>query len=194
MVETIVPVVYGRRTRYLRAVALHALAAAAAAALTGALLGAAGTLLGAPWPGAPLIIAAVAALYAGRELLGLPLPLPELRRQVPLWWRSFFAPEVAAVLYGAGLGPGFTTYLGSGALAAVGTAALAYGGPLLGASLMAPFGLARGLALLIGARADDHDAAAEIAARLSEAWRGGRPRLLSGVALAALAALAGALA
>lgn len=194
MVETIAPVVYGRRTRYLRAVALHALAAAASAALTGALLGAIGVLAGAPLPGAPLIVAAAAALYAARELLGLPVPLPELRRQVPLWWRSFFAPGSAAALYGAGLGPGFTTHLGSGTLVAVAAAALAYGDPLLGAALMAPFGLARGLAVLVAAGARDHDDAAEVAARLGEAWRAGRPRRLAGTALALLAALALALA
>ena len=59
-----------------------------------------------------------AALVAGcgrgctsRASSGLPVPVPQLRRQVPDWWRTFFPPHVAAFLYGIGLGPGFLTYL-----------------------------------------------------------------------------------
>ena len=99
-------------------------------------------------------MAAVALLYL-RELTGVRVPIPQLRRQVPDWWRTYFGRPVAAFLYGAGLGVGFFTYLGHGTLVAVTVAVAATGRPALGALAMAPFGLARGLAPLVGARVDD---------------------------------------
>ena len=146
MVETITPVVHGgSRERWGISLALHAFGAAVAAAIVGSLLAGAGALLGAPWgvPGAWLVVAA-AALYVAREL-GAPVRVPQLRRQVPDWWRTFFPPHVAAFLYGLGLGPGFLTYLGHGTVVVVAVAAFASGRPLLGAAVLAPFGLARGL-------------------------------------------------
>jgi len=96
MVETITPEVLGRR-RYPVALFLHTLGAGASGAVTGALLGGIGWLLGAPW-GAPgyVALACVAALYFVREAAGVPVPLPQLRRQVPEWWRRFYSPETAA--------------------------------------------------------------------------------------------------
>ncbi len=48
-------------------------------------------LLGAPWGRAgALIVAAVAVLYLVRELTGIRVPVPQLRRQVPDWWRTYF--------------------------------------------------------------------------------------------------------
>lgn len=94
MVETIVPVVHGgSRRRYLASVALHALGATLAAAAFGALLGGIGLLLGAPWGLAGAALVAVLSLvYAAREGVGLRVPLPCRRRQVPQWWRTFFSP------------------------------------------------------------------------------------------------------
>ena len=112
MVETITPVVHGgSRSRWGISLALHAIGAAVAAAIVGSLLAGAGALLGAPWgvPGG-VLVASAAALYVAREL-GAPVPVPQLRRQVPDWWRTFFPLHVAAFLYGLGLGPGFLTYL-----------------------------------------------------------------------------------
>jgi len=162
MVETITPVVHGgSRQRWGISLALHAIGAAVAAAIVGSLLAGAGALLGAPWgvPGALLVVAA-AALYVAREL-GAPMPVPQLRRQVPDWWRTFFPPHLAAFLYGLGLGPGFLTYLGHGTVVVVSVAAFASGRPLLGAAVLAPFGLARGLGpvLAFGVRSPS-DAAA----------------------------------
>src|SRR2546423_12691777 len=113
MVETIVPVVYGGRARYLRAVALHLLGAAAAAAALGLILGALGALAQAPWGRlGPLIVAGIALLYFLREGFALrAIPIFDRRSQVPEWWRSFYSPPVAAFLYGVGLGAGFFTYL-----------------------------------------------------------------------------------
>jgi hypothetical protein len=162
MVETITPVVHGgSRERWGISLALHAIGAAVAATIVGSLLAGAGALLGAPWgvPGAVLVVAA-AALYVAREL-GAPVPVPQLRRQVPDWWRTFFPPHVAAFLFGLGLGPGFLTYLGHGTVVVVSVAAFASGRPLLGAAVFAPFGLARGLGpvLAFGVRSPS-DAAA----------------------------------
>jgi hypothetical protein len=195
MAETIVPVVHGdRRGKYWITVALHTLAAAIAAATLGALLGAVGMAIGAPWGPAGLVAVAVAAaLYAGRAAFGLPVPIPDRHRQVPDWWRSFFSAPTAAVLYGAGLGVGFLTFLTFGTFVAVAVAALASGDPLLGAALCAPFGLARGLSVTVSHRARSAEEATCIVERLE----GGARRPLARVANAAVLvvlALAAALA
>ncbi len=79
----------------------------------------------------------------------------------PDWWRTFFPPHVAAFLYGIGLGPGFLTYLGHGTVVVVSVAAFASGRPLVGAAVLAPFGLARGLGpvLAFGVRSPSDGAA-----------------------------------
>jgi len=53
------------------------------------------------------------------ELTPVSVPVAQLRRQVPEWWRTFFGRRVASVLYGAGLGVGFLTYLSHGTLVVV---------------------------------------------------------------------------
>src|SRR4029453_11651572 len=146
MVETTPPVGHGgSRSRWGVSVAVHAFGAAASAAVAGALLAGAGGLLGAPWGVAgAVLVGASAAAYLAREF-GAPEPAPQLRRQVPAWWGTFFPPNAAASLYGIGLGPGFLTYLSHGTVVVVSVAAFASGRPLVGAALLAPFGLARGL-------------------------------------------------
>lgn len=169
MVETISPVVYGSRARWLGAVVLHAVGAAATAAAFGAAVAAAGALLGAPWGRAGAIaVAIVAALYAARELAGVHVPVPQLRRQVPDWWRTYFGHSLAAFLYGAGLGVGFLTFLGHGTLVVVTAGIAATGRPALGAIVMAPFGLARGLAPLVALGSRDREDGRELVDRLSE--------------------------
>ena len=191
MVETITPVVHGgRRPKYWLAVGLHAAGAGLAAAALGIALGASGSLLGAPWEGSgAVIVAALAAAYAGRELLGWPLPLPERRRQVPDWWRTFYGPSVAAFLYGAGLGIGFATFLGHGTFVAVAAGAVATGDPVLGASLCAPFGLARGLSVVVAGGAGTQDPASPVD-RLEALAATGAVRAANGVALAGVATVA----
>ena len=149
MVATITPVGHGgHRGRWAGSVGLHALGAGGGAAAFGTGLGLVGRAIGAPWGGAGLLLlAGAAALYAARELVGLPIPIPERRRQVPQWWRSTFPAPLASFLYGAGLGIGFLTYLRHGTLVAVGAAAALSGDPAVGALLLAPFGLARGLGI-----------------------------------------------
>ena len=102
MVETITPVVYEGRTRWTVALGLHVLGATTTAALFGGGRGCAGGLLEAPWGRAGwLALAAVATLYAVGELPRVSTAVPQLRRQVPDWWRGFFSWPVAAALYGA---------------------------------------------------------------------------------------------
>src|SRR4029450_5381056 len=152
MLETITPVVHGGRAgRWAGSVALHATGAVASGATFGAILGGVGSLLGAPWGGGgALVIALVGALYLVGEATRGPGPVAQRRRQVPQWWRTFFSVPVTAFLYGAGLGVGFLTYLAHGTLVVVAVAAVASGKPLVGAALLAPFGLARGLLALLG--------------------------------------------
>jgi hypothetical protein len=182
MVETITPVVNGSRVRYLWSIVLHTFGATVAAAAFGALLGAIGALLRAPWGEAGLAaIGLVAGLYLLRDAVGVPIPIPDRHKQVPAWWRNFYSPPVAALLYGFGLGIGFLTFLTFGTFVAVAVAAVASGDPLIGAALCAPFGLARGLSILVGVRWSMEDVD-EVAA---SSW----PRALNSVALAAIAAV-----
>jgi hypothetical protein len=190
MVETITPVVYGGRARWLGALGLHASGAAFTAALFGAALGWVGGLLGAPWGRAGLVaVAAVAATYAAGELTGRRVPLPQLRRQVPDWWRTFFGRPTASVFYGAGLGVGFLTFLAHGTLVVVAFAAVASGQAAVGALMVAPFGLVRGLSAAAAWGSDSPERSRALVDRLvarSEAPR----RAMNGAALAVVAALA----
>jgi hypothetical protein len=188
MVETIAPVVHGeRRSRWRASVALHALGATVAAGAFGAALGGAGALLGAPWGRAGLmVVAAIAATYAAGELIGLPVPVPDRRRQVPEWWRTFFPAPMASFLYGLGLGVGFLTYLRHGTLVAVSSAALVSGDPFLGAALVAPFGVARGISVLVSHRATSGAAIASAVERLERLAQGRLPSLGNGIVLLAM--------
>jgi hypothetical protein len=155
MVETITPAVHGgRKLAYAASVALHVLGAALGAAALGFVLGAFAHLLGAPWDGLGAgPIAVVATLYALREARVVSVPVLTLRRQVPEWWRTFFSPQTSALLYGAGLGVGFGTFLSHGTLVVVAVAAALSADPVTGALLCAPFGVARGLSSVVaGAR------------------------------------------
>lgn len=150
MIETISPVVHGGRNRtYLAALGVHILGTTLSAAALGTILGGLGGALGAPWARGMWAVAAVAGLYAVRELALVPIPLPDLDKQVPDWWRTFFSRKVAAFLYGLGLGVGFFTYLSFGTLAAVGVAAFVSGDMAVGALVMGLFGLARGLSVSV---------------------------------------------
>ena len=192
MAATITPVVHGgRRTGWAISVALHALGAGLAAAAFGATLGGAGALLGGPWGGAGLaVVGALAVAYAAREALGLPVPIPERRRQVPEWWRGQLGPHAAALVYGLGLGIGFLTYLRHGTLVAVSALAVVSGDPALGALLLAPFGLARAIGLTAAAGARTPQEVRGVVDRLERIATSPLPRAANGLALAGVAALA----
>jgi hypothetical protein len=105
---------------------------------------------------------------------------------VPDWWRTFFPPHVAAFLYGLGLGPGFLTYLGHGTFVVVSVAAFASGRPLLGAAVLAPFGLARGLGPVLAFGVRSPSDAAALVERLDRAASRARWRVANALALSAV--------
>ncbi|MGZ4481626.1 MAG: hypothetical protein ACXVY5_05425, partial [Gaiellales bacterium] len=107
MVETITPVVHGSRRWSVEILAFAAGAMAAATAL-GLLLG---MLLPTGGRAATAAVAVLAAAEACAELGLVRLPSLQLRRQVPERWRERYPPPVVALLYGAGLGVGFATFL-----------------------------------------------------------------------------------
>ena len=186
MAQTITPVVHGgRRRRWAGVLALHVLGATASASLLGAGLGGAGMALGAPWGVLGTVaVVGVAGAYAIRELTGLPVPIPELRRQVPEWWRSAFSPGAAATLYGLGLGIGFATHLRHGTLVAVAAASFASGDPVAAAVAMGAFGVARSSAVgFAWAFAEDVGSLTERLERLALRPEG---RVLNGVSLGAI--------
>ncbi len=190
MAETITPVVYGGRGRWARALALHVSGATLTAALFGAVLGALGAALGAPFGRAGLaLVSAVAVLYALGTLPRVDVTVPQLRRQVPDWWRTFFSPGVTAFLYGAGLGIGFLTFMATGGLVVVSIAAAVTGEPLLGAALVAPFGFARGLSAVTSFPVRTEDDGQRLVARLVERSEFPR-RAANGVALLVVMLLA----
>ncbi len=192
MVETITPVVHGgRRIRYVMTVALHVAGATVSASAFGALLGGLGLLLAAPWGAAgAIVVGLVAAVYAAREGLGLPIPVPDRHRQVPEWWRSFFSPPVASLLYGLGLGIGFLTFLTFGTFVAVAVTAFVSGDPLIGALLCGAFGVARGLSVLVAASTESPDDSSFVVDRLEDLALTRWPRMLNTVALIATASVA----
>ncbi len=189
MAETITPVVHGGKRRpYAVASLLHVAGATASAALLGLVLGGLGALLRAPWETAtPGAVAAAAGLYFVREAFRVPVPLPDRKRQVPEWWRTFFSPSVAALLYGAGLGVGFLTYLSFGTFVVVAAGAIASGEPIVGVAACTLFGFSRSVAVV----AVTWNAGPGRIDRLDEVAESAGPRLANVVALGALAATAG---
>jgi Na+-driven multidrug efflux pump len=193
MVQTIDPVVHGGRNRsYLRAVFFHALGATTSATLVGAVLATAGWAMGAPWGRTGSIVVIVVALvYVLREALRLPVPLFDRRRQVPEWWRTFYSAHTAAFLYGVGLGAGYLTYLTYGTFVVVSAAALVSGNPLLGALLTGPFGLARGLSVMVGRGRGTEDLMEALDRAAQGSWvRSANALVLALLVAAAVAALA----
>jgi hypothetical protein len=134
-----------------------------------------------------IVVAAIAVLYLLREVTGLPVPVPELRRQVPEWWRTAFPPGAAAFLYGAGLGVGFLTYLRHGTLVAAAAAAVALGDPWSGALVLAPFGLARSIVVATVWRADTEDRLGEVVDAVERLGQRHVRRAANALALALLA-------
>jgi hypothetical protein len=188
MVETITPVVHGGRARWTVAVALHVAGAGSTAALFGAALGGLGALFGAPFGGAgPAAVAVIGSAYLLGEVARGRLPVPQLRRQVPDWWRTFFPAPIAAFMYGAGLGVGFLTYLAHGTLVVVSALAFSTGRPLAGALIGAPFGIARGLSILKAAGVRTPEDGRRLVDALSRSSETGR-RLANAAALAVLTA------
>jgi hypothetical protein len=147
--------------------------------------------LGGPWGDTGLIVIGLVALaYAAREIVGLPLPLFDRKRQVPDWWRTFYSPQVAATLYGAGLGIGYLTFLRFGTYVAVSVAAIASGDPIVGAAFGGAFGVARGTSALVASRTKDEEEAAQVIVKLEAIATSRWPRVANGSVCILLAAVA----
>ena len=183
MIETITPAVCGSRRRQLAALAAFALGALVAAALLGAALGLAGSLVAARE--ALVFAAALAALATAREAGIFPLPLPQLPFQVPERWRFELPLPVWASGYGAGLGLGLVPRQPVATFWVAAGAALALGRPLASAICLSLYGLGRALVLMwTTARGNDPAEVVETLARRRSALR-----LANIAALATCAAL-----
>ena len=192
MVETITPVVHGgRKKAYWTSVALHTLGATLAAAIFGLILGGLGDLTRAPWGqvGA-VVVVVVATMYAVREAFGLRIPLPDRHAQVPQWWRDFFSAPMSSFLYGAGLGIGFFTFLRFGTYVAVCAAAFLIGDPVIGMLLCVPFGLTRGLTVILTVKATEPGDPGALVDVLDHWGSTPWPRLLNALALGCVAVAA----
>lgn len=99
------------RGRWISSALAYMLGSTASAVAVGAVLGAIGSLATRSM-GRRLVMtfaAGVALAYGPAELWRIPVPRPELRRQVPAVWRFMFPPEITYALYGTILGAGFFT-------------------------------------------------------------------------------------
>jgi hypothetical protein len=147
MIETITPDVCGSRRRRRAALALFALGAVVAAAALGLALGALGDLIGAR--AAVAAVAVLTALAAARELGLVRLPVPQLRSQVPDWWRFRLPLPVWSLGYGAGLGVGVFTYQPFATFWIACAAAVVLAAPLPAATAFALYGVGRALMVVL---------------------------------------------
>ncbi|HEY3018957.1 MAG TPA: hypothetical protein VGJ32_02135, partial [Solirubrobacteraceae bacterium] len=137
MIDTI-----GRRGRATPAAcAAFALGAPAGGVLSFGALALVGALL--PGGRAALgVAAAIAVTGAALDAAGAPI-VPQIRRQVPEPWRRALPLPLAAGLYGVLLGMGFTTYVLSFAVPALAAVTVALGDPALGLAVGLAFGAGR---------------------------------------------------
>src|SRR4051794_21733256 len=192
MLGSITPL--GERSRGRRwgiTVTAFAVAATAARAALGALLGAAGGLVAlAATARAGLVAVAVAVAVTVDLVPGLHVPGP--RRQVNEAWLHRYRGWVYGAGFGLQLGLGVTTIVSTAAVYATGAAAFLAGSAAAGALVGGAFGLARAATLLAAGGVDEPGALATLDRRLV-AWE--RPARVAALAAeAALIALAVAVA
>jgi hypothetical protein len=191
MIETIGPTGHegGLRTT-LAASATFAPFAVLGGAITFGACAAIGELLGAGSTVALGIAAVVALAAAVLEARGVPI-VPQVRRQLPVGWRSAVPMPLAAAGYGVLLGLGFTTFVLSYGVWALMGIALAIGDPLTGLAAGVAFGVGRAVPIVVLAPIADRPSGERACEAMAM-----RPGLLRGARLGdalALAALAAAL-
>jgi hypothetical protein len=133
---------------------------------------------------AAIAATAVAAAAALGEARGVRI-VPQVRRQVPEGWRRTLPLPLAAGLYGALLGLGFTTFVLTLAVWALAGICLALGEPGLGLAVGVAFGAGRALPVAVLAPLADREAGVRALQAMAE-----RPAVLRGLRLADAAALA----
>jgi cytochrome c biogenesis protein CcdA len=167
MVGTILPIVYGERTRGRapRSVWLHALGSLMGAVLFGGLLALPGrglsldSLPALASAGLVLALAVAHVGYAGHEFELWRLPLPQSSWQVPRTWQRRMPALAVSFLYGATLSLGVLTRVTSSAFYIVLLWVIVLGSPWMGAVIMAGYGIGRivpVLALFLAARDLEH--------------------------------------
>jgi hypothetical protein len=145
----------GRRATTIAACAAFVPGAVAGGAATFGLLSVLGNLVhGAAGRPAYLVAAAVAVAAAAAEARGVRIA-PQIRRQLPEGWRWTMPLPVASCLYGVLLGLGFTTFVLSFGVWALGGIGLALGDPGTGLVIGAAFGGGRAIPVVVLAPAVD---------------------------------------
>ncbi|EME15467.1 hypothetical protein [Rhodococcus triatomae] len=128
-----------------RRLAWHAFGSVATGAVTGAALGALGSLvsshLSVTWMLAGWALFALA--YGLHELGVLTMPAPMRRRQLPRHLRRTMEPWKVSLLFGAIIGPGFLIFIRSSAYYLLVLGVLAAGSPALGAVMFTVVSLGR---------------------------------------------------
>lgn len=148
MIETIGPTGHtgGLRTT-LAAAATFAPFAVLGGVLTFGSLALLGDFLHGSGAVAYLVAAALALAAAAAEARGLPI-VPQVRRQLPVGWRSAVPMPLAAAGYGTLLGLGFTTFILSYGVWALIGISVAVGEPLAGLVIGVAFGFGRALPIV----------------------------------------------
>jgi cytochrome c biogenesis protein CcdA len=154
MVGTILPIGYGEREKGKVPLGpwLYAGATIASGTVLGAVAGAVASSL--PWHHTHTLVplwatGLVALLYATSELELLPVPRPQMRRQVPAKWRLHLPPRVTATLYGLELGTGVTTFITVATFYVALLWSTLFGSVQTGALVMGAFGLGRALPVIL---------------------------------------------
>ena len=113
------------------------------------------------------VAAAIALAGAVLDAAGAPV-LPQVRRQVPEPWRRVLPLPAAAALYGVLLGMGFTTYVLSFAVPALAAVMVALGDPALGVGVGVAFGAGRALPVVVLAPLAGREAGARAMTAMAE--------------------------
>jgi len=191
MIETIGPTGHeGGMPTTIAASATFAPFAVLGGAITFGVLALLGELIAGEGGTVAYVAAAALALAAAiAEARGVPI-VPQVRRQLPVGWRSSMPMPVAAAGYGVLLGLGFTTFVLSYGVWALMGIVLAVGDPLAGLVAGIAFGLGRALPIVVLAPLADRrsgERACE-AMTMNRGWLRGA-RLGDAAALVALGAV-----
>ncbi len=179
----------GRRSRWSLTVSAFALGAVLTGVVSGAALGALGSLILGDAVGSRARLAVLGVALAVAVILDLlPGRVPGPRRQVNERWLDEYRGWVYGLGFGAQLGFGLSTVVSSAATYVAVVAALLTGDPGRGALVLGCYGAVRGLTPLLGARIRRPDQLLALHGRL-EHWRGAVARLTP-VLLVVLLALA----